>query len=53
LNVVRRGDKERRWRLVKCERRTVAVAGSIWDEQKVLGKVRADVKRRVAGGWRG
>lgn len=32
----------------------VVVVGSvIWDEQKVLGKVRACVKGRVAGGWRG
>lgn len=28
------------------------MAGSIWDERKVLGKVRAYVKGRVAGGWR-
>lgn len=28
---------------------TVEVVSSIWDEQKVLGKVRAYVKGRVAG----
>lgn len=37
--------------------RTVVVVGSIWDEQKVLGKVRACVKGRVArdggGSWQG
>lgn len=29
--------------------RTVVAVGAIWDEQKILGKVRACVKGRVAG----